>query len=281
MKKLLTLLLALMMLFSLAACAAKSEPAGSEPAGSEPAGSEPAAAEDGQNPVMNFVGTYACDRASVFVEADGADGAKLTVRWGSSAWEHSEWTMSGKFDPETLTIEYSDCVRKDVAFAEDGSVDSETVVFENGVGTVHFENDNLYWKDDEEHVADDMVFANADVQVDYSGVTAMNAADVELFAGMVRDAYINADWETIADHARFPIMVDGTEIADADALLALLNGKTASDADQEAMVKESCHNMFFNGQGICLGDGEIWIIDPGYMTDAEPELVVITINGVK
>ena len=37
------------------------------------------------------------------------------------------------------------------------------------------------------------------------------------------------------------------------------------------MVNETCHNMFFNGQGICLGDGEIWIIDPGYMTDAEPE----------
>ena len=164
MKKMFSVLLALAMLFSLAACAARNEPAGSEPAGSEPAGSEPAASEDGQNPVMNFVGNYACDRASILVEADGADGAKLSVTWGSSAWEHSEWTMSGKFDPDTLTIEYSDCVRKDVAFAEDGSVASETVVYENGMGTVHFENDNLYWKDDEEHMADDMVFVNTAVE---------------------------------------------------------------------------------------------------------------------
>ncbi len=274
MKKALSLLLALTMIFALAACAAKTEPSGSE---AEPAETP---AEDGQNPVMNFVGNYACDRASILVEADGADGAKISVQWGSSAWEHSEWTMSGRFDPDTLTIEYSDCVRKDVAFAEDGSVDSETVVYENGVGTIHFENDNLYWKDDEEHMADDMVFANTDVQADYSGVTAMEAADVELFAGMVRDAYINADWETIAEHVRYPITVSGTELADAAALTAFLSGKTPTDADREAMVAESCHNMFYNGQGLCLGDGEIWIIDPGYMTDAEPELLIITINGV-
>ena len=274
MKKLLSLLLALTMVFALAACAAKEAPEGSEPAGSQ------AAPDDGQNPVMNFVGTYASGRASVLVEADGADGAKLTVNWGSSAWEHSEWIMSGKFDPDTLTIEYSDCVRTDYAFNEDGSVKSETVVYENGFGTVHFENDDLYWKDDEEHMADDMVFVNTAVEADYTSVTAMNAADVELFAGMVRDAYINADWETIAEHARYPIMVNGTPYEDEASLLAFLNGKSASDADQDAMVKESCHNMFFNGQGICLGDGEIWIIDPNYMTDAEPELLIIAISGV-
>ena len=270
MKKMFSMLLVLAMLFSLAACAAKSEPAGSEPA----------AAEDGQNPLMNFVGNYACDRASILVEADGADGAKLSVNWGSSAWEHSEWTMSGKFDPDTLTIEYSDCVRKDVAFAEDGSVASETVVYENGMGTVHFENDNLYWKDDEEHMADDMVFVNTAIEADYTAVTAMSAADVELFAGMVRDAYINADWETIAEHARFPVMVDGEAIEDAAALIAFLSERTVRDADQEAMVNETCHNMFFNGQGICMGDGEIWLLDPNYMTDAEPVLQIIAINGM-
>lgn len=273
MKKMLSLLLALAMVFVLAACASKAAPSGSEAEAAEPA-------EDGQNPIMNFVGNYACDRASILVEADGVDGAKFSVSWGSSAWEHSEWTMSGKFDPDTLTVEYTDCVRKDVVFAEDGSVDSETVVYENGFGTIHFDNGDLYWKDDEEHVADDMVFVNTDVQADYSTVTAMTAFDVELFAGMVRDAFINADWETLAEHVRYPITVAGTELADAAALVAFLNACTVSDADQEAMMKESCHNMFFNGQGICLGDGEIWLLDASYGTDAEPALQIIAINGV-
>lgn len=108
----------------------------------------------------------------------------------------------------------------------------------------------------------------------------MSAADVELFARMVRTAYLNADWETIAEHVRYPVMVDGTPIEDEASLIALLNGKVAADADLEAMMNESCHSMFFNGQGICLGDGEIRLLDPNYMTDAEPELQIITINGV-
>ena len=270
MKKMLSLLLALTMIFALAACASKTAPSGSEAA----------TEEDGQNPVMNFVGTYASGRASVLVAAEGMENAKIIVTWGSSAFEHSEWVMSGRFDPDTLTIEYSDCVRTDVVFAQDGSVESSTIAYENGFGTIHFENDSLYWKDDEEHMADDMVFVNTAVEADYTSVTAMSAADVELFAGMVRDAYINADWETIAEHARFPVMVDGEAIEDAAALIAFLSERTVRDADQEAMVNETCHNMFFNGQGICLGDGEIWIIDPGYMTDAEPELQIIAISGV-
>lgn len=275
MKKILSLLLALTMIFALAACAAKEAPKGSEAEEAE------ATADDGQNPIMNFVGTYASGRASILVEADGADGAKLTVTWGSSASEHSEWVMSGKFDPDTLTIEYSDCVRKDIEFAEDGSVKSETVVYENGFGNAHFDDDgNLRWKDDEEHMADDMVFVNVSVEPDYSAVTAMSAADVELFAGMVRTAYINADWETIAEHVRYPITVDGTELSDAASLVAFLSERTVTDADQEAMVNETCYNMFFNGQGICLGDGEIWLADPNYGTDAAPELQIIAISGV-
>ena len=278
MKKILSLLLALTMIFALAACAAKDAPKGSEAEEAAPA----EAADDGQNPIMNFVGTYASGRAAILVEADGADGAKLTVTWGSSASEHSEWVMSGKFDPDTLTVEYSDCVRKDIEFAEDGSVKSETVVYEKGSGTVSFdaENGSLRWKDAEEHVADDMVFVNATVEADYSGVTAMSTADVELFAGMVRTAYINADWETIAEHVRYPITVDGTELADAASLVAFLSERTVTDADQEAMVNETCYNMFFNGQGICLGDGEIWLADPNYGTDAAPELQIIAISGV-
>ena len=78
--------------------------------------------EDGQNPVMNFIGFYRADRASILVEAEGKDGAKFTVTWGSSYNERSEWIMSGRFDTDTLTVAYDNCVRTDCVFAEDGSV---------------------------------------------------------------------------------------------------------------------------------------------------------------
>ncbi len=120
---------------------------------------EPAA--DGQNPIMNFVGSYAKDRALIEVSAaDDKDGAKFHITWGSSAAEHSEWDMTGTFDPETLTVSYENAVRKDVVFKEDGSVESETVVYEDGTGSFTFsqEGNSLTWKDEKEHIADDTVF---------------------------------------------------------------------------------------------------------------------------
>ena len=117
MKKWICLIAVLVMVFSLCACGAKD---------AAPAGSE-AGAEDGQNPVMNFIGVYGHDRASIMVEADGMENAKITVTWGSSAAENAEWVMSGKFDPETLTVAYTDCVKTVCVWNEQGEVESETV----------------------------------------------------------------------------------------------------------------------------------------------------------
>ena len=156
MKKIICLLAALVMLFTLAACGAKD----AAPAGSE----EAAAQEDGQNPVMNFIGVYGHDRASIMVEADGTDGAKITVTWGASAAENAEWVMSGKFDPETLTVAYTDCVKTVYVWNEQGEIDSETVEYENGEGTITFTDGealSLTWDDAQEHIADGTVFEYA------------------------------------------------------------------------------------------------------------------------
>ncbi len=119
------------------------------------------AEEDGQNPAMNFVGNYVCDRANIFIEADGEDGMLATVTWGSSAWENSTWTMSGTFDPETLQFEYHDCVKTDYVYEENGDVKSQEEVFTGGHGFMTFTDGDpitLAWQEDQEHVADDMVF---------------------------------------------------------------------------------------------------------------------------
>lgn len=122
--------------------------------------------EDGQNPVMNFIGPYVCDRATMLIEADGDTGAKVSVTWGGSASETAEWTMSGPFDTEDLVIEYHDCVKKDVTYNEDGDVESEEEVYTGGHGFINFgENGTLTWQDDIEHVADNMTFNfDADAQ---------------------------------------------------------------------------------------------------------------------
>ena len=146
--RILALMMALVMTFAmgLSACGKKAAP------------------DDGQNPIMNFVGYYVCDRANVFISADGEEGASAIVTWSSSAWENSTWMMSGTFDPETLQFEYHDCVKTDYKYKDDGDVESQEEVYTGGHGFMFFKEGDplsLTWQDDQEKVAEDMVFEYA------------------------------------------------------------------------------------------------------------------------
>ena len=124
----------------------------------EPAG-DAAPADDGQNPVMNIIGDYAADRCLMHIECQGEADALVTISWGSSAAEVSEWTMSGTSNEETMTIEYENGVRADRVYDENGEVTSETIVYENGAGSFVIQDDySIIWNDFEEHVANGMTF---------------------------------------------------------------------------------------------------------------------------
>lgn len=152
--------MAIVMACTLGACASKpADDAATEPETQAP---EEAIVEDGQNPVMNYIGPYACDNANILVEADGLEGAKATVMWADSASETTKWEMSGSFDESTLTFTYDNCTKTKVTYAEDGSVDSEEIAYSDGTGTMTFadtgEGTELTWNDAKEHVADGMTF---------------------------------------------------------------------------------------------------------------------------
>ena len=122
-------------------------------------GSGEGGVDDGENPAMNFIGRYACDRASILFEAGEGSTARATVTWGSSARETSTWVMSGVFDVRTLTMEYTNCVRKDSVYSSDGSLELDNIMYEEGSGRIVFQDDGtLIWEDDQEHMADGMVF---------------------------------------------------------------------------------------------------------------------------
>jgi hypothetical protein len=162
--KLLALMLAFLMTMSLglSACGSKAEES----------------ADDSQNPVMNFIGNYACGRASILVVAtDGENGMNATVTWGSSAAENSTWVMNGTFDAENLQFEYHDCVRTDYVYEESGEVKSQEEVYTGGHGFMTFtEGDpvTLTWQDDQENVAEDMVFEYAGMIPDDDNVGIAN-----------------------------------------------------------------------------------------------------------
>lgn len=283
------------LLVLLAACGT----ANTAPASEAPA--EPAAetSGDGQNPVMDFVGVYGAGKGSILVEAEGERGAKITVTWANGAAEKSQWSMSGEFDEETLSVAYSNCTKTDLVFTDDVSDPVETVVYTDGTGRIVFAGERyaLSWEDDQEHIADGTAFIggqqpaeepeqaeNAAAEEDpdyYSPVTAMEKSEVERLAAAVREAYLAEDWAAIAGMIRYPInMYPDVKVNNAEEFLAYMDGKTVHESDRAVMEAESCRNMFFNGQGICFGDGEIWMNDIHYMTDEPPVLEIVAVSGI-
>lgn len=133
----------------------------------------------GRNPVMNFIGTYIHDRCIITVQTkeNSENGAEIAVHWGGSAWESAEWRMSGDLDPETLTIEYDDCVKSEVVYKEDGELESETELYTGGKGRIVFQSGlgtlALMWEDEEEHAADGNVFEYSSYGGTESGSTGM------------------------------------------------------------------------------------------------------------
>ena len=294
MKKLLMIAVACLLVLLAACGTANTAPASEAPA-------EPAAetSGDGQNPVMNFVGVYGAGKGSILVEAEGERGAKITVTWANGAAEKSHWSMSGEFDEETLSVAYSNCTKTDLVFTDDVSDPVETVVYTDGTGRIVFAGERyaLSWEDDQEHIADGTAFLggqqpaeepeqaeNAAAEEDpdyYSPVTAMEKSEVERLAAAVREAYLAEDWAAIAGKIRYPInMYPDVKVNNTEEFLAYMDGKTVHESDRAVMEAESCRNMFFNGQGICFGDGEIWMNDIHYMTDEPPVLEIVAVSGI-
>ena len=107
--------------------------------------------DDGQNPVMNFVGEYACDRARARVEAEGKEFARVVIQWSNSVSSLAQWVMSGKLDLDTLRVDYSNCIKTELTYNSNGELESETQDYENGTGSFVFGEDSTFtWHDDQE-----------------------------------------------------------------------------------------------------------------------------------
>ena len=292
-KTLFSFLLSLALVLSLSACGS-ARPAQTETPAAEPQLTETVEtpAEDReQNPVMNFVGVYSTEYSTeALVEADGAEYARITVTYAGSPWFHNQTVMSGRFDPETLTVEFSNATLTEYTYASDGSVTEEKTSYTDDKGyavfnpadntltiTEEFESGNMEtvytWGP-----SPDMKYAG---EADhYASVTAMDKFQVETVVGFnVRSWYLSENWYAMADMIRYPITINDTELADADAFLGYMNDKTIAESDRQAMLDEDCLDMFVNGQGICMGSGQIWLNDY-YMTDVEPTLQIIAVNGI-
>lgn len=112
------------------------------------------------SPVQRFQGRYGSGRCTIDVKGVSNNTVEIHVYWSTSAWEHSEWTMSGNFDEDAngFYVYYSDCVKKDYKFNDDGTEETSETVYTGGNGAFRFNGNKMTWDDHAEHIADGMVF---------------------------------------------------------------------------------------------------------------------------
>lgn len=101
--------------------------------------------------INDFVGEYGNGRGGIDIKANGNDYMTVKIHWASSAWEWSDWTMSGSFDAAKGVLEYSDGVLVSSTASDEGETDSKEE-YNNGTGRFIFKREDnvssLIWEDD-------------------------------------------------------------------------------------------------------------------------------------
>ncbi|WP_303872007.1 hypothetical protein [Acetobacterium wieringae] len=113
----------------------------------------------------------------------------------------------------------------------------------------------------------------------YSVCTSKSKQEVEAFAEAVKVSFLNDDWAAVSETTAYPITIQGVEYVDAESLAHA--DIVLSEEYKEALKAASCENLFANGEGIMLGDGEVWI---GEVLDEDMQsegLKIIAINAEK
>ena len=161
-----------------------------------------------QNPVMNFVGEYQCDRAQATVECFGSEDAWITIRWGGSAWETAQWDIVGRLDPDTLIIAYSGCTKSILTYDENGELTSQEPEYEDGSGTITFHDDGTFtWHEDQSESGTDMLFQWVSAPVGMANpwreISEGEAREVYKTGLAVPENAKNVVWNVMEDPAGF------------------------------------------------------------------------------
>ncbi len=127
------------------------EPLEFVPAETEDDTTAPADASEPVRSLADFAGEYQSGRCGISIIDKGNNEATIEVHWGSSATEATDWRMSGSFDADTMRINYTDAVKTNSVFAEDGTQTEAKEEYNDGYGRIQFYGDGtLAWQDEKE-----------------------------------------------------------------------------------------------------------------------------------
>lgn len=103
--------------------------------------------------LSSYIGTWEdqySQRCSMEITSLSESEVSVFIRWGSSATEESQWTMTGVYQPDSGTLEYTDGVLTDNVYQDNGAISSEEF-YRGGTGRFYIEEGYLYWVDDMEN----------------------------------------------------------------------------------------------------------------------------------
>ncbi len=110
-----------------------------------------------------YVGTWGCNRATLFI-SENDDGTYLgKIDWADSAFAYVEWVYVLTYDAESQSMVCSGNATKTYYQCEDESpYPSATVLYTNGSGSFCVTDDVLVWNDAEENSGEDMEFVRCE-----------------------------------------------------------------------------------------------------------------------
>lgn len=117
----------------------------------------------------------------------------------------------------------------------------------------------------------------------YAAATLAPDDKVEAFAQSVIDTVKAKDWSKLADMMKYPATINGSSVDSKDAFMALINEKGASEVFVSSVSGLTSKDIFANGQGIAIGNGDVWFVDDGFTgldQIGDPDFKIITLNGI-
>lgn len=153
MKKVLCIILAILLLFSLAACSQKESAKNTGSAADAELTEDPDKEVSpiyGQDPLAIIPGNYTAigKKAVAVIKPLEIGKVNITVNTTDDLLNYTEWSMTGSID-DNLTIDFSDDVMKKVTLSKDSIILDENVVYIDGNGKVIFDKNELKftWED--------------------------------------------------------------------------------------------------------------------------------------
>ena len=103
------------------------------------------------NPIAEYCGIYQYEDCTIEIEPVNESDAAVVVDWPNSSFEIVHWEMSGRFNPDTLCINYTDSHKTIQTFTDHGEMTEEISEYEGGFGAFQLSPDHtLHWQDVQE-----------------------------------------------------------------------------------------------------------------------------------